>query len=51
MADRQKRTGAGAGATTGGTEKKKKETALEQMSRENKGWRDADAMADARAYN
>jgi hypothetical protein len=30
---------------------KKKETALEQMSRENKGWRDADAQADLRAWN
>jgi hypothetical protein len=24
---------------------------LEQASRENKGWRDADTMADLRAYN
>lgn len=48
FASQKKKTG---GTAVGGPEKKRKETALEQMSRENKGWRDADEMAGLRAYN
>jgi hypothetical protein len=46
----KKKTGAGTSSGPAGP-RKKNETALEQASRENKGWRDADVMADLRAYN
>ncbi|KAF1997817.1 hypothetical protein P154DRAFT_578554 [Amniculicola lignicola CBS 123094] len=41
----------GASSGTAPVAPKKKETALEQLSRENKGWRDADDAANLRAWN
>ncbi|KAF2279426.1 uncharacterized protein EI97DRAFT_430503 [Westerdykella ornata] len=54
LASQQKKksgAGANASATPSAAAPKRKETALEQMSRENKGWRDADQQADLRAWN
>ncbi|KAF2258203.1 hypothetical protein CC78DRAFT_587422 [Lojkania enalia] len=52
LAAMQKRSGAKASSTpANGNGEKKKLSALEEMSRENRGWRDADAAADMRAYN
>ncbi|KAF2108843.1 hypothetical protein BDV96DRAFT_652455 [Lophiotrema nucula] len=50
LSAQQKRGNAGPGAASTGSGKKKL-TPLEQLSKENKGWRDADEMADLRAWN
>jgi hypothetical protein len=50
----RRKMGVGNGAGGSGAGKaapKKRETPLEQMSRENRGWRDADVQADVRAWN
>lgn len=51
LAQQKKKVPSSASASASRPVPKKNETALEQMSRENKGWRDADQQADLRAWN
>jgi hypothetical protein len=48
LAGQQKRTGNGAGASVAA---KRKPSALEQLSAENRGWRAADEQAELRSWN